>query len=46
MMSDRNKILQLYFDEKLNQTEIAKILNISYPTAIRDKEKLVKENRI
>lgn len=29
MMSNRNKILQLYFDEKLNQTEIAKILNIS-----------------
>ena len=29
MMSNRDKILQLYFDEKLNQTEIAKILNIS-----------------
>lgn len=29
MMSNRNKILQLYFDEKLNQTEIAKMLNIS-----------------
>ena len=29
MMSNRNKILQLYFEEKLNQTEIAKILNIS-----------------
>lgn len=29
MMSNRNKILQLYFDKKLNQTEIAKMLNIS-----------------
>lgn len=41
----RERMLKL-LNENVQLIDIAKILNISYPTALRDKEKLVKENRI